>query len=80
MVNSGCAHIFIGGAEHTIVRMPSSCGLGPYARVASLTPHTNQSILSVFHQKNKPANELVYSLTFDYGTFHALYVLMKRTG
>ena len=72
MDNSGCAHVFIGSAEHTIVQMPSSCGLGPYARVASLTPHTNQSILSTFHQAQKPANGLVYSLSFDYGTFREL--------
>ena len=72
MDSSGCAHVFIGNAEHTIVQMPSSCGLGPYARVASLTPHTNQSILSTFHQAQKPANELVYSLSFDYGTFREL--------
>ncbi|KIJ58948.1 glycoside hydrolase family 18 protein [Hydnomerulius pinastri MD-312] len=66
MDNSGCAHVFIGGAEHTIVQMPSSCGLGPYARVASLTPHVNQSILPETQQAKKPANELVYSLSFDY--------------
>ena len=72
MHNSGCAHVFIGSAEHTIVQMPSSCGLGPYARVASLTSHTNQSILSASHQAKKPANELVYSLSFDYGMFPRL--------
>jgi hypothetical protein len=72
MDNSGCAHVFIGGAQHTIVQMPSSCGLGPHARVASLTPHTDQSILSAFHQVKKPGNELVYSLSFDYGAFHGL--------
>ena len=68
MDNSGCADVFIGSAEHTIVQMPSTGGLGPYARVASLAPHSNQSILSAFHQAKKPANELVYSLSFDYGT------------
>ena len=75
--NSGCAHVFIGSAEHTIVQMPSSCGLGPYARVASLTPHTNQSILPAFHEAKKPVNELVYSLSFDYGTFPDLFTLME---
>jgi hypothetical protein len=78
MDNSGCGHVFIGSAEHTIVQMPSSCGLGPYARVASLTPHTNQSILSTSHQAQKPANEFVYSLSFDYGTCPRLIHAMKR--
>ncbi len=68
--NSGCAHIFIGGAENTIVQMPKSCGLGPYARVVQLTPHANQSILYAYgdHQKRKLADEPVFELHFDYGT------------
>jgi hypothetical protein len=56
----------IGGAEHTIVKMPDNCGRGPYARIASLTPHPNQDILSPYHQSQKPATEQVYSLKFDY--------------
>ncbi|KAJ7677758.1 glycosyl hydrolases family 18-domain-containing protein, partial [Mycena polygramma] len=63
-----CSHVFIGGAENTIVQMPKSCGLGPYARVASLAPHANQSILYAHgdHQQRKRAGEPVYELRFDY--------------
>ncbi|KZV96693.1 hypothetical protein EXIGLDRAFT_407819 [Exidia glandulosa HHB12029] len=48
--------------------MPKSCGRGPYARVAALAPHVNQSILLAHddHQKRKLADELVYELHFDY--------------
>ncbi|KAJ7864946.1 hypothetical protein B0H14DRAFT_2734817 [Mycena olivaceomarginata] len=63
-----CSHVFIGGAENTIVQMPKSCGLGPYARVAALAPHANQSILYAHgdHQQRKRADEPVYELHFDY--------------
>ncbi|KAF5312214.1 hypothetical protein D9619_003681 [Psilocybe cf. subviscida] len=61
-----CQHVLIGGAEHTIVEMPKSCGLGPYARVASLDVHPNQTVLSGFHAKAKPASESVFLLSFDY--------------
>jgi hypothetical protein len=64
--DSGCAHVFIGGAEHTIVRMPTNCGKGPYARVASLTPHPDQNALIAYHQAKKPPTEPVYLLKFDY--------------
>jgi hypothetical protein len=65
-----CSHVFIGGAENTIVQMPKSCGLGPYARVAALAPHANQSILYAHgdHQQRKRADEPVYELHFDYST------------
>ncbi|KAJ7155586.1 hypothetical protein C8R46DRAFT_1196404 [Mycena filopes] len=63
---SECSHVMIGGAENTIVKMPQNCGRGPYARVASLTPHPDQNVLSSFHQSNKPPAEPVYSLQFDY--------------
>lgn len=63
---SGCAHVFIGGAEHTIVKMPSTCGRGPYARVASLTIAADQTALSSYHRKAKPTNEQAYILSFDY--------------
>lgn len=64
---SGCNHVFIGQAEHTIVRMPSTCGQGPYARIVSLMPHPDQTILSTtYHQSRIPPNEQVYSLKFDY--------------
>ena len=48
------------------VRMPSSCGLGPYARVVSLEVHQNQSVLPAEHQAALPSNEKVYLLSFDY--------------
>lgn len=80
--NAGCGHVLIGQAEHTIVwsshsakehaltltqvRMPSSCGLGPYARVASLEVLGDQTFLSAEHQAALPANEKVYLLSFDY--------------
>ncbi|KAJ7864454.1 hypothetical protein B0H14DRAFT_2736332 [Mycena olivaceomarginata] len=64
--DSECSHVMIGGAEHTIVKMPDNCGRGPYARIASLTPHPNQDILSPYHQSQKPSTEQVYSLKFDY--------------
>jgi hypothetical protein len=56
----------VGGAEHTIVEMPKSCGLGPYARVASLDVHPDQTVLSDFHAQAKPASESVFLLSFDY--------------
>ncbi|KAF8908652.1 hypothetical protein CPB84DRAFT_1843537 [Gymnopilus junonius] len=64
--SASCKHVFIGGAENTIVELPKSCGLGPYARVVSLDVHLNQSILSQAHQKAKPTSEDVYLLHFDY--------------
>ncbi|KAF8144675.1 hypothetical protein K438DRAFT_1992598 [Mycena galopus ATCC 62051] len=32
----GCAHVFIGQAADTVVKLPTTCGLGPYALVVSL--------------------------------------------
>ncbi|KAG6834187.1 hypothetical protein H0H93_011322, partial [Arthromyces matolae] len=64
--DSGCGHVFLGGAEHTIVKMPASCGLGPYARVASLEVHPNQDVLPREHQLRKRSTENVYALKFDY--------------
>ncbi|KAJ7114949.1 hypothetical protein C8R44DRAFT_984268 [Mycena epipterygia] len=63
---SECAHVFVGGAEHTIVKLPTNCGRGPYARVASLDLHPNQNVLSTYHQAQKPADEPVFLLKFDY--------------
>ncbi|KAH9829398.1 uncharacterized protein C8Q71DRAFT_863325 [Rhodofomes roseus] len=64
--NAGCGHVFIGQAQHTIVRMPSTCGAGPYARVVSLQAHDDQSALPAEHQTVLPLNEKVYVLSFDY--------------
>ncbi|KAK6987473.1 chitin-binding type-1 domain-containing protein [Favolaschia claudopus] len=64
--DSGCGHVFITQAEHTIVRMPTTCGRGPYARVVSLVPHDDQDALPSHLRRALPENELVYSLKFDY--------------
>uniref|UniRef100_A0A8H7Y0R9 Uncharacterized protein n=1 Tax=Psilocybe cubensis TaxID=181762 RepID=A0A8H7Y0R9_PSICU len=64
--DSGCGHVFIAQAEHTLIRMPKSCGLGPYARVVSLTEHPDQNSLPQEHQMRKRSTEKVYSLSFDY--------------
>lgn len=64
--DSDCAHTFIGGAEHTIISLPNSCGLGPFARIVTLKPHTDQSVLPLHHSSKKPQNEQVYALHFDY--------------
>jgi hypothetical protein len=63
---SGCGHVFIGQAENTIVRMPKSCGLGPYARIVSLAIHNDQNTLPLKDQEQKPDTEPVYLLKFDY--------------
>ncbi|KAF7373855.1 Chitin-binding type-1 domain-containing protein [Mycena sanguinolenta] len=62
----GCGHVFIGQTADTIVKMPSSCGLGPYARVTSLEVHPDQTVLSAEHMARKRGTEPVYSLSFDY--------------
>ncbi|KAF7370474.1 hypothetical protein MSAN_00679200 [Mycena sanguinolenta] len=65
---STCAHVMIGGAENTIIKMPASCGAGPYARVASLNVHPTPSALGLSAEQlaQKPTTEAVYVLTFDY--------------
>ncbi|KAJ6518939.1 hypothetical protein C8R45DRAFT_918040 [Mycena sanguinolenta] len=65
------------GAENTIVKMPASCGAGPYARVASPNIHPTPSALGLSAEQlaQKPANEAVYVLSFDYGVrFVQLYL------
>ncbi|EIW85796.1 hypothetical protein CONPUDRAFT_142199 [Coniophora puteana RWD-64-598 SS2] len=63
---SGCGHVFLGKAEHTIVAMPAECGLGPYARVSKLEPHPDQSLAKQFAGEDKPENEPMYHFAFDY--------------
>lgn len=63
---TGCGHVFIGQAEHTIVKMPSSCGKGPYARIVSLDVHSDQNALPAMYNSLKPASESVHLLSFDY--------------
>ncbi|KAJ6492287.1 hypothetical protein C8R45DRAFT_990838 [Mycena sanguinolenta] len=62
----GCGHVFLGQATHTIVKMPSSCGLGPYARVVSLQAHPDQTAMSARFAGRKRDTDPVYSLSFDY--------------
>ncbi|KAJ6484674.1 hypothetical protein C8R45DRAFT_1214705 [Mycena sanguinolenta] len=62
----GCAHVFIGHATDTIVKMPTTCGLGPYARVVSLEVHPDQTVLSTEHGVRKRSTDPVYWLVFDY--------------
>ncbi|KAJ7636644.1 hypothetical protein FB45DRAFT_741932, partial [Roridomyces roridus] len=62
----GCGHVFIGQANDTIVKLPDTCGLGPYARVVSLEPHPDQTVLSANHAARKRSTDPVYSLVFDY--------------
>ncbi|KAJ7198004.1 hypothetical protein GGX14DRAFT_374612, partial [Mycena pura] len=61
----GCAHVFIGGAANTIVKLPTSCGLGPYARVVSLEVNPDQNVLTSRHAGKRSADP-AYSLAFDY--------------
>ncbi|KAF8214839.1 hypothetical protein K438DRAFT_1955885 [Mycena galopus ATCC 62051] len=62
----GCAHVFIGQAADTIVKLPTTCGLGPYARVVSLEVHPDQTALSARHAARKRTIDPFYSLSFDY--------------
>ncbi|KAJ7614509.1 hypothetical protein FB45DRAFT_842418 [Roridomyces roridus] len=62
----GCGHVFIGQANDTIVKLPDTCGLGPYARVVLLEPHPDQTVLSADHAARKRSTDPVYSLVFDY--------------
>ncbi|KAJ6503678.1 hypothetical protein C8R45DRAFT_1209318 [Mycena sanguinolenta] len=62
----GCAHVFLGKAADTIVKMPSACGLGPYARVVSLQVHPDQTAVSTRFVGRKRDTDPIYSLSFDY--------------
>ncbi|KAJ7203385.1 hypothetical protein GGX14DRAFT_309849, partial [Mycena pura] len=55
----GCAHVLIGKAYDTIVKLPSNCGLGPYGRVVFLELRPDQS----GHRADGGPG---YSLAFDY--------------
>ncbi|PWN48363.1 hypothetical protein IE53DRAFT_363961 [Violaceomyces palustris] len=64
--DSGCSHVFLGEAEHTVVRLSSECG-GHYARISSLTEHPDgDDALPSEHKALKPKGEKVYKLSFDY--------------
>jgi hypothetical protein len=80
---SGCSHVFIGGAQHTIVRtsllvlvhiadnifqvrMPKSCGAGPYSRIASFEEADDETVLPDEHAAALPTGGKVYKVSFDY--------------
>ncbi|KAJ8502672.1 hypothetical protein ONZ45_g11540 [Pleurotus djamor] len=41
---TACGHLFEHGPEHKVVRLPESCGAGPFARIASASVADDQSI------------------------------------
>ncbi|KAJ8495917.1 hypothetical protein ONZ45_g12648 [Pleurotus djamor] len=41
---AACGHLFEHGPEHKVVRLPESCGAGPFARIASAHVAGDQSI------------------------------------
>ena len=59
--NCGCAHVFIGKAYDTIVKLPTTCGLGPYARVVSLEKTAASARRGVGY---------AYALQFDYASVY----------
>ncbi|PCH33009.1 hypothetical protein WOLCODRAFT_63935 [Wolfiporia cocos MD-104 SS10] len=48
---AGCDHLFKGSAEGTIVRLPQNCTQMPFARVASVWDHENQT--TTFYARNR---------------------------
>jgi hypothetical protein len=69
MSAKGCGHLFEGGAQHTIIRLPESCGKGPFARVSRVSLSNDQSIpdksLDASLRKNGSTPQ-VHALDFDY--------------
>lgn len=65
---NGCDDLFLGGAEHTIVRLPDSCAGAPFARVVSIEDDIDQSVPDyVTAELSKRGTEpKVLSLAFDY--------------
>ncbi|KAF8875442.1 hypothetical protein BD779DRAFT_1563538 [Infundibulicybe gibba] len=57
-----CNHVFIRSAADTIVKMPATCGPGPYARVVSLTPKVGKRMM----RTKRGETATVYDFTFDY--------------
>ncbi|KLO17563.1 hypothetical protein SCHPADRAFT_886887 [Schizopora paradoxa] len=49
--SKGCAHVFQGGVEDTIVRLPIGCGSGPFVRVANHWISDDQSLPSDMNSK-----------------------------
>ncbi|KAF7297644.1 hypothetical protein MKEN_01387500 [Mycena kentingensis (nom. inval.)] len=42
--DADCAHLEEGGAKNTLVRLPTSCGSVPFARVARIWVHADQTV------------------------------------
>ncbi|KAI0916647.1 hypothetical protein AcW1_010187 [Taiwanofungus camphoratus] len=68
--DSGCGAVFEGDAKNTIVKMPSTCGGSPYARVALLEINNHIALPSSLAAL-KPESNPVYEFHFDYN-FHLL--------
>ncbi|KAI0661168.1 hypothetical protein C8Q70DRAFT_1130587 [Cubamyces menziesii] len=45
--DKGCDHVFMGGAEGTVVRLPNGCGPMPFAVITRVWNHEDQSIPAV---------------------------------
>jgi hypothetical protein len=49
--DAGCNAIHEGGAEDTVVRLPDSCGGGPFARLARIWESPDQNVPDEVRQK-----------------------------
>lgn len=65
---NGCDDLFLGGAEHTIVRLPDDCAGAPFARVISIEDDTDQNVPDSVTAKlsKRGTHPKVLSLAFDY--------------
>ncbi|KZV98094.1 hypothetical protein EXIGLDRAFT_327124 [Exidia glandulosa HHB12029] len=65
--SESCAHVTEEGAVNTVVRMPASCGTGPFARIAAWDVSADQTISSSFAAKHdlREGAEVVEA-TLDY--------------
>jgi hypothetical protein len=80
---SGCSHVLIGDAQHTVVRadlrnhilashdlpqvrMPKTCGAGPYSRIHSFEEADEHTRLPAEHTTALPTGGKVYRVSFDY--------------
>jgi len=63
--NKGCGHLFQGGAQDTVIRLPENCGSGPFVRVANHWIPDDQSTPS----------DVASNLTRRDGTFPQVHIL-----
>lgn len=65
-----CKRVFQGGAEDTIIRLPSHVGEGPFARVVSMRKASANFKLPKHHLKHRSTDALddnpVYEVKIDY--------------